>query len=321
MRIAFFTEGGYQGKVPREHPNMRTDLAWIHALDGYHHSIPTLHTIKSFKYDLGIIILPKKKRHLLDYPIVEYMRNLCDKIAVMQECTYWYWQDDEIDEQIWYYNVLTEMDIIFCHNDIDLKYYKGLVGNKCEKLQTLMITDHIKKSDGKPNGVMIGGNFTGIYRGFDDYIVANEISDNISAITSGRMKKEEDSLPINHIPWCSWLEWMFILSNYKYGIHLGMAAAGTFNLNCSYLGIPCIGYDTFNTQRILHPSLSVADGDVGKARLLANKLKEDKEFYEECSKETKLKFNEHYSEKVFLTELDKIFKKYKVGDLNSDNYR
>lgn len=33
MKIAFFTEGGYQGKVPRNHPNMRTELAWMCALN------------------------------------------------------------------------------------------------------------------------------------------------------------------------------------------------------------------------------------------------------------------------------------------------
>ena len=36
--------------------------------------------------------------------------------------------------------------------------------------------------------------------------------------------------------------WIYELSKHKYGIQLGTAAAGTFNLNCSYLGIPCIGY-------------------------------------------------------------------------------
>ena len=29
MKVAFFTEGGYQGKVPRNNVNMRTDMAWV----------------------------------------------------------------------------------------------------------------------------------------------------------------------------------------------------------------------------------------------------------------------------------------------------
>ena len=40
-----------------------------------------------------------------------------------------------------------------------------------------------------------------------------------------------------------------------------VVAAGTFNLNCDYLGIPCVGYNNVNTQKC-HPNLSVDVGDV-----------------------------------------------------------
>ena len=39
MEIAFFTEGQYQGKVTRNNPNMRTDLAWICSLKADHWNI------------------------------------------------------------------------------------------------------------------------------------------------------------------------------------------------------------------------------------------------------------------------------------------
>jgi len=32
MEIAFFTEMGFNGKVPRTHENMRTEFAWMVAL-------------------------------------------------------------------------------------------------------------------------------------------------------------------------------------------------------------------------------------------------------------------------------------------------
>ena len=60
MKIAFFTEGGYFGKVPRNNPNMRTDQAWICALDAVH--IPIFNTPEiSEKFDVGIVIIPKEK--------------------------------------------------------------------------------------------------------------------------------------------------------------------------------------------------------------------------------------------------------------------
>ena len=55
------------------------------------------------------------------------------------------------------------------------------------------------------------------------------------------MKKEEEQV-LKHVPWVMWSEWIDVLSQYKYGVQLGTAAAGQFQLNCSYHGIPCIGY-------------------------------------------------------------------------------
>jgi len=99
---------------------------------------------------------------------------------------------------------------------------------------------------------------------------------------------------------------MYELSKCKYGVQLGTAAAGTFNLNCSYLGIPCIAYDNVNTQKYLHPDLSVPDGDIEQARKLATRLVNDEEFYIECSNKTKKNFQELYSEEVFLNKFTKL---------------
>jgi hypothetical protein len=76
-------------------------------------------------------------------------------------------------------------------------------------------------------------------------------------------------------------------------------AAGTFALNCSYLGIPCVGYKGLDTQRLLHPLLSVNDGDLGKARTLLSKLENDKEFYTLCSNSTKELYQKLYHESNF----------------------
>jgi hypothetical protein len=59
MRIAFFTEMGFEGKVPRNHPNMRTEFAWMCALNADHYSIIRAPFVTE-QYDLGIVIIPKK---------------------------------------------------------------------------------------------------------------------------------------------------------------------------------------------------------------------------------------------------------------------
>ena len=146
---------------------------------------------------------------------------------------------------------------------------------------------------------MVGGNWVTAYRGFDSYIIGKILSDDISSPTTGRMKSEEKQLDINHLPWVQWLDWMYELSKRKYGVQLGTAAAGTFNLNCAYLGIPCIAYDNVNTQKYLHPDLSIPDGDIEQARKLATRLANDNDFYIECSNKAKENFNNLYSEEKF----------------------
>lgn len=307
MKIAFFTEGAYRGKVPRNHPNMRTDLAWICSLDAVHHPWQELEVLESNSYDMGIIIIPKKnKEHLRKFSLVENMKRVCTKIAVMQESTYYYWQDGEIEDQIWYYNTLVEMDVMFCHNTRDKVYYEGFLDIRCEYLPTLMITDFIK-TEKQEDSVMLGGNFVSIYRGFDDYVVGKEMSNNLRAPVTGRMKPSERGMDINHLDWVDWLTWIKELSKSKYAVHLGEPGAGTFNLNCSYLGIPCIGYDVFNTQKFCHPLTTIEVGDIKSAKKIALKLKTDNDFYNRCSSMTKVLYEEHYSEVVFKKNITKLF--------------
>ena len=189
MKIAFFTETGYEGKFPRNNPNMRTDAAWICALNATHHPISVIHNIPSNSYDWGIVIIPKKKDGLVQYPLVENMKRVCSKVAVMQESTYWYWQDDKIESQVWYHSVLQSMDLIFCHNDLDVNYYSGITDVRCELLPSLMITDYIKVFDGERDGVMVGGNWASIYRGFDSYMISQILSTKITSPTTGKNSK------------------------------------------------------------------------------------------------------------------------------------
>mgnify|MGYP007090470354 CR=1 FL=1 len=104
-----------------------------------------------------------------------------------------------------------------------------------------------------------------------------------------------------------WNEWIEQLSKFKYAVHLmPTIAAGTFSLNCAYLGIPCIGNQNVDTQRICHPKLSVDIADVESARRLANKLTTDQDFYNKCSQEAKENYNEHYKIDLFKQKLFSI---------------
>tara|TARA_Y100000361_G_scaffold154288_1_gene179339 strand:+ start:3394 stop:4347 length:954 start_codon:yes stop_codon:yes gene_type:complete len=291
MKIAFFSEVNSTGKTPRNHKNMRTEYAWYVALDSTHHFIGDLPRLNDKTYDLGIVIIPKTNmEQIVQFPLIEQMRRTCRKIGFMQEGPHWYFQDYPMEQQIWYFNTLMEMDIILAHNKSDVKYYKGLTGKKhIYQNPSLMITDNIKPKV-KPEdrkGVIIGGNMVRWYGGFDSYVVAKQFDEDIFAPSMGRKISREDEMDINHLPYMDWADWMDNLSNYRYGVHLMPThAAGTFALNCAYWGIPCIGYKGSDTQTELHPFLSVDAGDIHSASKLAEKLKTDEDFYTHCSKQT-----------------------------------
>lgn len=294
MEVAFFTEMGFNGKVPRTHENMRTEFAWMVALNADHYNIQQ---VPSKKYNLGIVIIPKKNPEL----DIDALKKVCYKVAVMQEGPHWYFQDYTLEKQIWYFNTLTSADIIFTHNRADQTYYKGLTDHPDVRvLPSLMIEDAVGQlKEVERDGIIIGGNFVHWYGGFDSYIVASEIADIIYAPSMGRKQSNEDQL-VTHLPYMNWKDWIHKLNEFKIGVHLMRThAAGTFALNCAYLGIPCIGYKGLDTQEICHPHTTVEVGDIGKAKEIIKKLDSDKEFYYICSTEAKKKFVDNYTEEVF----------------------
>ena len=301
MRIAFFTEMGFNGKVPRTHTNMRTEFAWMVAMNADHYN---LKQIPEQEYDLGIVINSKNHPEWVD---VEGLKTKCKQVGIMQEGPFWYFQDYPLANQIHYFNNLMSADIIYVHNEVDKDYYKGLTDHPDVRvLRSLMIEDPIGEITpaGERTGVMIGGNFKSWYGGFDSFMLAKSITDEIYSPQMGRRQEGEEQLGITQLPYLEWNQWITELSKRKIGIHMMRThAAGTFALNCSYLGIPCIGYEGLDTQRILHPELTVADGDLKSARKLIKKLHNDKDFYILCSELTQLLYKEHYHEDKFNTAL------------------
>ena len=297
MRVAFFTEMGFAGKVPRTHTNMRTEFAWMVAMDADHYNLKQL---PEQEYDLGIVI--NSKNHP-DWVNVEGLKAKCKQVGIMQEGPFWYFQDYPLANQVHYFNNLMAADIIFVHNEVDKDYYKGLTNHPDVRvLRSLMIEDPI--GDITPaeerTGVMIGGNFKSWYGGFDSFMLARSITDEIYSPQMGRRQEGEEQLGITQLPYLEWNQWITELSKRRIGIHMMRThAAGTFALNCAYLGIPCVGYEGLDTQRILHPELAVKDGDLETARKLVQELHTNENFYILCSKQTQELYKEHYHENKF----------------------
>ncbi len=154
--------------------------------------------------------------------------------------------------------------------------------------------------------VIIGGNFSRWYGGFESYAVAQEFKLPIWGQSSHSKRDGEEQL-VNILPRMLWLDWMRALSSFKLAVHLmPTVAAGTFSLNCAYFGIPCIGNIDVDTQKICHPDLSVRVSDIKYAKELAIKLNTDVDFYTHCSKIAKENYNLHYNQTVFMNTLKDI---------------
>jgi hypothetical protein len=328
MKIAFLTEMGFVGKIPANHPNMRTEFAWMHALDADHYNIHLFGVDKNLtNYDHVFIIFPKGKTflssegsrlvngvnpisELLQQSIVQRIKEKGNhKVHYVQEGPHWWWNDYEISDQIGFYNMLSECDSIFAHNESDIPYYKGLFPTKeVQSIYSLMIDDYIKDIvPTKEDKVIIGGNFARWYGGFESYMVAQSFNVPIWVQDSHAKRENEEYMDgLNHLPRLIWNDWMKELSTYKYAVHLmPTVAAGTFSLNCAYFGIPCIGNEEVDTQRLCHSVLSVDVKNIDKAKSMAGLLVKDKDFYNSCSDLAKRNYEENYSLKAWTERIKK----------------
>jgi len=321
MRVAFITEMGFVGKIPANHINMRTEFAWMFALDADHINIHSFSRVAD--YDAVFIIFPKGRVFLsaegtkmgneinpvsvlLDSNIVDTLKSRNKKVFYVQEGPHWWYTDYELVDQINFYNMLSSCDAIFAHNSSDVPYYKGLIPNKpvyC--MPSLMIDESVSGvSNAKEDKVIVGGNCARWYGGFESYVIAQDFNVPIWVQTSHCTREGEGQL-MNQLPRVMWSDWMKLLSSFKYAVHLmPTVAAGTFSLNCAYFGIPCIGNIKVDTQRLCHPSLSVDVEDLHKARELVNKLKSNSDFYLECSNHAKEAYTKYYSKDAFLKNMN-----------------
>ena len=313
MNICFVSQNGHYGKLPRDFTNMRTEFSWMCALNANHYPIDYILN-KSSKdipqYDLVIVILPKKLENYDTVKLLDLVKSIGKKVTVMQEGPAWYYQDYNYTNQVNYINFLSSMDFLLTHNKSDISYFKGIFKKPTFNLQSLMIEDVVKNVSRENNGMpIIGGNFCSWYGGVDSYFVSQNFNKPTFIPSMGRKIENEDQFPsLHHLPYMIWNEWIKTLANFNVGIHLMRThAAGTFALNCAYLGIPCIGYKGLDTQETLHPELSINIGDIEKANQLALRLRDDKEFYNYCSDTTKDNYLMYYTEEKWLQIWNKIY--------------
>jgi len=306
IKIAYFTEGRYTGKVPANHPNMRVDLAWIHHLNATHYSLYDVSSIGLEQYDIALIVIPKDKPQDVS-KVLDIIKKSAKRIGFVQEGPCDYWTDYTLFDQIEFVKIMDQADFLMCHNKSDKKYYDGIFPDiETYILPSVLVHEAIPVPNLDSCGtlpIIIGGNMCKWYNGMVSFMVALEYndSDTIHIPSMGRKIPGEERLDgLSHLPYMQWSDWMKKLSEFKVGVHLmPTIAAGTFALNTSYWGIPTIGYNKVDTQRICQPLLSVEIDDIASAKKLAKRLRDDRAFYDKCSQQAKENYKKYYHPDVF----------------------
>jgi len=316
MKILFLSELGHTDKVPRDYRHMRTEFAQMCALQSDH--LP-MNQVQNYQgdtdYDHVIMLIsktPQLREFILTFDLVETVRQFGKKIWFMQEATCWIHQTMKLPHQVTHVNILNSVDGILSENVTDYKYYRGVApSTPVYTIPTLMIEDYLldARKVEKQDKTMIGGNCSDWYGGFDSYLVA-DVYDNPIDMPKMRNTDFHDQLPrLSVLPHIQFTDWIYKLSEYKYAVHLMPSiTAGTFCLNSAFLGIPCIGYEESDPQRICQPDLSVGLYDIEKAVSLAKELKDNKDFYNECSRKAIENYIKYYHESVFLKYMEGVLK-------------
>lgn len=323
QKNVFLTEMGFTGYIDLSHPNLRTEFAWMYALNANHININNYNNVTG--YDNVFVIIPKGRvfldacgidlsnneknptSNLLRVDFVNVLKQNNKMVYIIQEGPSWWLQNYNIEDQINFINLIQSADGLLAHNEYDVKFWSGYIDN-VKVIPTLMITNAIDNIIPTPTDkIIIGGNFSRCYGGLSSYVVAQEFNMPIYTMTSHSKQLNEEHL-VNHLPRLMWQEWMLAIKDFKYAVHLmATVSAGQFNLNCSYYGIPCIGNEKLDVQRICNPLLSVDADDVFSARKLAKQLTNDVDFYNECSTQSKENYNKYFTIDSWINKMNNQF--------------
>jgi hypothetical protein len=311
MKLAFFTESRYYGKISLPNNNLRVDLAWKYLLSADNiYLYGDLDNIPA--YDIGVIILPKNRVDIN----LKLIKSKCKKVAIMQEGPSDIWTDYTIIDQVSHLNLLNSVDFLLCHNSLDQKYYIGLTGKATYIMPSVLVEESLIglqfksiEERKKDMSVIVGGNMCSWYNGMVSVIIAKNINAQVTMPSMGRKVPGEERIEgVTHLKYMEWKDWMYTLNEFSVGVHaMPTSAAGTFSLNCAYLGIPCIGNQEIDTQNICHPLLAANNKDLDQYIDMAIALKHKPEFYDMCSEQAQSLYNEKFHSSIFLRRMTEIF--------------
>jgi hypothetical protein len=224
--------------------------------------------------DIAVFIMPKNDRRY-DELIIPYMQKFPNiLVGIMQEGPINYFENWAAQHQYNWLKLLDGVDFLLAHNQQDCEYISYITRHHDTsfELPTLYDDEFMPKplDIAERHGIMLAGCPGNWYNVMPALKLCLDIGvDRIGIPGVGRITNEHRDFlsqfqQITIYPWLNWADWLDVLKTYKIGINLMSArAAGTFNLNCAALNIPCIGFEDVNTQFHAQPNELCLDRNCG----------------------------------------------------------
>ena len=267
MNISIVSPNQYFGKCPPEHRHMDCIFTWAKALDA---------TMIPYEYYMDMILggeftlpekditffIPSKTVRKYDNYILKYKEKFPKTlVGIMQEGPINLFENWSTHEQYKWLEILDGVNFLLTHNMADQKCIRAITKQRNIWWMPTLFDDSLMP---KPlpleerDGVVIMGCPGPWYNAMPAIKTCLDLGiKRIGVPGMGRITDDfrefckEKNIEIH--PWMAWAGWINILKTYKFGINIMTTrAAGTFNLNCAALNLPCIGFDDLDTQLQCH---------------------------------------------------------------------
>ena len=315
----FCTELGFRGKLPEQHTNLRALEVWIKFLDAYHLNLFETLANKDTYGGICWLVIPKgipaiQQIVSIDPNVVLNLKTKFDKVYCIQEGETTWFSKMNVGAQLWIHQQFSNSDRIYTQNEYDIKYLRGVYPkNNIHLIMSIMDDSIINPTNFLPKEELgiIPGPMIDEYLGFNNGMLFKNLNTKfeIPPMAMSRMPTDSyeymDIFDGKYLEYMDWLNWMYNLSKYKYGMFMVTAiGAATFPMNLGYHGIPCVGDNRADTQKNIFPDLSVDYLDYESAFKKMKHLIEDKVFYNEMSIKAKELYNHIYTKSNFIKNLE-----------------
>jgi len=306
MKILYLTDIGHMGPLTSSFQmGPRPPMSWIGTLNSFHCPYFKLNELQEDNFDITIIGCIHENVDVFNIDL-EKIKKISKKILFQHDSDHrYFYQKNSLHRSYMLNYIISNVDAILAHNDLDKKYYETLYKKPCFIHEQLILDvyNDLPYNNCK-HGVILGG-ITDRYGALDGYtLITNSTDEEIYCFG------DNENIPgVTFIPniW-DYIEYNNKLSGFKYAFNLTpLAIGGSFPLQCAMVKTPCLGWDNSNPLKTCFPDLVVPYGDFDLLREKFTHLINNNDFYNYVVDYARDKFVNTFNVNLYKTNLNKIF--------------